>query len=71
MAGHKNLLPFPRADFTTHAVGITDGNIQKVPFSRGLVMRDGTLHHVAEVIKLVAQVLHFFPTSASLSLIHI
>ena len=65
MAGHKNLLPFPRADFTTHAVGITDGNIQKVPFSRGLVMRDGTLHHVAEVIKLVAQVLHFFPTSAS------
>ena len=65
MAGHKNLLPFPRADFTTHAVGITDGNIQKVPFSRGLVMRDGTLHHVTEVIKLVAQILHFFPTPAS------
>ena len=65
MAGHTYQLPFPRTNFTTHAVGITDGNIQKVPFPRGLVMRNGTLHHVAEVIKLVAQVLHFFPTSAS------
>ena len=43
MAGHTYQLPLLRTDFTAHAVGITDGNIQKVPFSRGLVMRDGTL----------------------------
>ena len=65
MAGHTYQLPLLRTDFTTHAVGITDGNIQKVPFSRGLVMRNGTLHHVTEVIKLVAQVLYFFPTLAA------
>ena len=65
MAGHTYQLPLLRTDFTAHAVGITDGYVKEITFARGLVMSDGTFHHVAEVIKLVAQVLYFFPTLAA------
>ena len=42
MTGYTNLLPFPRADFTAHAVGITDGYVKEITFARGLVMSNGT-----------------------------
>ena len=47
MAGHTYQLPLLRTDFTAHAVGITDGNIQKVPFSRSLIMCNRTFYHVS------------------------
>ncbi len=43
-------------------VGAFDGNIEDLPFPGGLVVCGGRFVKMAEVIELVAQVVHLFPT---------
>ena len=62
MSGYAHQLSFVRADFAAHAVGITDGDVQEVALPCGLVMCHGAFHHVAKVVELMAQFLHFLPT---------
>ena len=40
------LLSFACTDFTAYAVGISDGDIEEVLLSGGLVVGDGAFHHV-------------------------
>ena len=54
MSGDTNLLPFACTDFTAYAVGISDGDIEEVLLSGGLVVGDGAFHHVSQVVELVA-----------------
>ena len=65
MSGDTNLLPFACTDFTAYAVGVSDGDIEEVLLPGSLVVGDGAFHHVSQVVELVAQVFHLFPTFAS------
>lgn len=65
VSGNADLLSFACTDFTAYAVGISDGDIEEVLLSGGLVVGDGAFHHVSQVIELVAQVFYLFPTFAS------
>ena len=65
MSGDTDLLSFACTDFTAYAVGISDGDIEEVLLSGGLVVGDGAFHHVSQVVELVAQVFYLFPTFAS------
>ena len=65
MSGDTDLLSFACTDFTAYAVGISDGDIEEVLLSGGLVVSDGAFHHVSQVVELVAQVFYLFPTFAS------
>ncbi len=49
------------ADFAADAVGIFDGYVEEVAFAGGLIVGDGSLHHVPEVVELMAEIFHFFP----------
>ena len=64
MAGYPHQLPLARPDLAAHAVGIPDGDVQEVAFARGLVVGDGPLHHVPQVVELMAQFLHLLPPLA-------
>ena len=65
MSGNADLLSLACTDFTAYAVGISDGDIEEVLLSGGLVVSDGAFHHVSQVVELVAQVFYLFPTFAS------
>lgn len=62
MSGHESLLlrsiPYGPAD----TIGILNGNIEKIPFTGGLIVGNGTLDHMPQVIELVAQIFHSHPT---------
>ena len=65
MAGHTDLLSGTGAYLTAYAVGITDSDIQKITLPGRLVMSNGPLYHVSQIIELMAQFLHLFPTLAA------
>ena len=65
MSGDTDLLSFACTDFTAYAVGISDGDIEEVLLSGGLVVGDGAFHHVPQVVELVAQVFYLFPAFVS------
>ena len=48
--------------FPDHAVGIPLGDVKELGAARSLVMGAGGIHHVAEIIELVAQYLHHAPS---------
>ena len=58
---HAHHLSFAFANLAAHAVGIADGDVQEVALARSLVVRNGTLYHVSQVVEFVAQVLYQFP----------
>ena len=51
--------------FAAYTVGVFDGYIQKVPFSRSLIMGNSAFHHVSQVVEFMAEFFYFFPTFAS------
>ena len=65
MSGHFHLLSGFITDLTANTVGIADRNIQKVFLSGSLIVSDSPFNHMPQVIKLVAQVFHFFPAFRS------
>ena len=42
-------------------VGIADGDVEELTAARGLIVGDGTLYHVTEVVELMAEVLFLAP----------
>ena len=65
MSGNTDLLSLACADFTAYAVSVSDGDIEEVLLSGGLVVGDGAFHHVPQVVELVAQVFYLFPAFVS------
>ena len=63
MTRHYMSLTIVRTNLTQHAVGIAFGNVEEVGFSCGLIMRTGGIHHVPEVVQLVAQHLFLHPSA--------
>ena len=61
VAGNHAGLARAGAHFTDDAVRIADGDVQEVAFAGGLPVRHGPLHHVAEVVELVTQLLVVHP----------
>ena len=51
------------AYFSAHAIGIFYGYVEKVAFACSLIMSYGSLYHMAEVVKLMAEFFDFFPPS--------
>ena len=50
------------ADLAAYAVSVLDGDVKEIALSCSLIVSDGTLYHVTEVIELVAEVLYKLPT---------
>ena len=46
---------------TDDTVGVAYGDVKEVAASRGLIVCDGSLYHMSEVIELVAEILFFRP----------
>ena len=61
MSWHKRQLPRLVADGAAHTVGISDSNVKKVTFARGLIVSHGTIHHVAEIVEFMAEFLNLLP----------
>ena len=61
VAGDDAGLAGAGAHFTDHAVRVADGDVQEVALAGGLPVRHGRLHHMAQVIELVAQLLVVHP----------
>ena len=61
MPWHHTRLSLLGTNLTAHTVGIAYGNVEEGTFARCLIMGNGTLHHVAKVVKLVTQVLFLHP----------
>ena len=65
MARHHGSLTRIRSHFLYHAIGIALGDVQELGASGSLIVSAGCIHHVAEVIKFVAQFLVLDPTLIS------
>ena len=50
-----------RTNFFTYDVGIADGDVEELTAAGGLIVCDGSLDHVAEVVEFVAQVFLLAP----------
>lgn len=61
MTGYTYQLAFVGPYGTTHTIGITDGNVQKVSFSGGLVVCHGAFDHVSQVVELMTQFFYLLP----------
>ncbi len=69
MPRYNASLPCCRSHLPAYAIGIADGDVEELPRACGLVMRDGTLYHVAEIIQLVAETLFLRPSLAACPLV--
>ena len=49
------------ANLAANTVGIFDCDVEEISLSCGLIVCYRAFHHVAEVIKLMAEVFHHFP----------
>ena len=65
VSGHHASLPLFWSHFTAYAIGILDGDVEKLTASRGLVVGDGRLHHMPQIIELVAEVFFLDPSAVS------
>ena len=54
-----------RTYLLTYHVGIADGDVEELTAACGLIVGDGALHHVAEVVEFVAQVFLLAPTGVA------
>ncbi len=63
--GHHACLPCLWAHLATSHVGIAAGYVEELAFARGLPVGHGALHHVPQVIELVAQVLLLHPAAVA------
>ena len=62
---HHGSLSWIRSHFLYHAIGIALCDVQELGATRSLIVGAGCIHHVAEVIKFVAQFLVLDPTLIS------
>ncbi len=62
---HHLVLPDVGTYLLHYAIGITLGDIQELGTARGLIMGAGGIHHVPEVVKLMAQHLHLTPSGVA------
>ena len=56
MSRYHTSLSWVRTYFANHAVGIADSDVEELAATCSLPMSHGTLHHVTEVVELMAQV---------------
>ena len=61
MAGHHTRLSGIRSDLLAYHIGVADGDVEELAASRCLVVGNGALDHVTEIVELVAQVLFLAP----------
>ena len=57
------------AHFADHAVRIADGDVQEIALAGGLPVGDRALHHVAEVVQFVAELLILHPAAVARPLV--
>ena len=62
MSRHHTGLSRIRSHLAAHAVGIAYGDVEKLPASRGLIVSDGCLHHMTEIIEFMTQILLLTPS---------
>ena len=65
MTRHNPVLTGLRTHFPDHTVGISLGNIEEFSAARSLIMGAGCIHHVTEIIKLMAQHFHLAPAGSA------
>ena len=61
VSGHALRLPLAAAYLADDAVGIGPCDVEEGPFARSLIVGDGALHHVAQVVELMRELLHLLP----------
>ena len=54
MTQHNSCLTGSGSDLTAYAVGITAGDVEELVTARSLIMCACSVHHVTEIVKLVA-----------------
>ncbi len=62
VAGHDQCLSRTGAHLLANEVGIADGNVEELAAARCLIVGNGRLHHVPQVIQLVASLFLRAPT---------
>ena len=62
MTGHTHLLIGTFANLAANAVGVGTRDVEERGLARGLIVGDGTLDHMTEIVELVAQILDEVPT---------
>ena len=62
MTRHHTGLSGPWSHLTANTVGIANGNVEELTAACGLEMSNSCLHHVAQVVELMAQVLFLAPS---------
>ena len=62
VSGHTLHLSLAAAYLADDAVGIGPCDVEEGLLSRSLIVGDGTLHHVAQVVELMREVLHLLPS---------
>ena len=65
VTGHDTQLSGTGADLAAGHIGIAAGNVEELTFAGSLPVGHGTLHHVAQVIQFVAQVLLLHPAAVA------
>ena len=71
VARHHTSLSRVRTNLLAHHVSIAAGNVQELRASRSLPVSDGSFHHVAKVIQLVAQILLFHPARRTCPMVRV
>ena len=61
MTRHHAGLSLSRSHLAAHHIGIAHGNVEELAAARSLIVRNGSFHHVAQVVQLVAQVFLLHP----------
>ena len=71
MTRHYTSLAAAGSHLAAHAVGVAPGNVEEFPAARCLIMGTGRIHHVTQVIQLVAQVLLLHPSLLACPLVRL